>query len=86
MDHPLAVLMKLYSAVKKKLVNIRLNRSHLKYADEIFLKSEVAIASLFRQTKQPDIFLLEVKTITKSQGLLSLSNLAIYNKKAELWF
>jgi hypothetical protein len=49
-------------------------------------KSEVAIASLFHQTKQPDILLLEVKTIKKSPGLLSLSNLAIYTKKAELWF
>jgi hypothetical protein len=50
------------------------------------LKSEVTIASLFRQTKQPDIFSLKVKTITKSPGLLSLSNLAIYIRKAELWF
>ena len=32
----------------------------------LWLKSEVAIASLFRQSKQPDIFLLEVITITKS--------------------
>ena len=32
------------------------------------LKSEVAIASLFHQIQQPHIFLLEVKTITKSLG------------------
>ena len=32
------------------------------------LKSEVAIASLFCQIQQPNIFLLEVKTITKSPG------------------
>ena len=32
------------------------------------LKSEVAIASLFCQTKQPNTFLLQVKTITKSPG------------------
>jgi hypothetical protein len=32
------------------------------------LKSEVAIASLFCQTKQPKTFLLQVKTITKSPG------------------
>jgi hypothetical protein len=30
------------------------------------LKSEVAIASLFCQTKQPKTFLLQVKTIKKS--------------------
>ena len=34
----------------------------------IILMSEVAIASLFHQTKQPKIFLLQVKTITKSPG------------------
>ena len=51
----------------------------------LVLKSEVAIASLFYQTKQPKTFSLQVKTITKSpgMGLLSLSNLAIYIKKAE---
>jgi hypothetical protein len=52
----------------------------------LWLESEVAIASLFRQNKQPDIFLLEVETITKSPGLLSLSNLAIYLKGRILWF
>ena len=35
----------------------------------IALKSEVAIASLFCQTKQPKTFLLQVKTITKSPGI-----------------
>ena len=35
----------------------------------IALKSEVAIASLFCQTKQPKTFLLQVKTITKSLGI-----------------
>jgi hypothetical protein len=34
----------------------------------IILKSEVAIASLFHQTKQPKFFLLQVKKITKSPG------------------
>ena len=34
-----------------------------------FLKSEVAIASLFCQTKQPKTFLLQVKPITKSPGI-----------------
>ena len=43
------------------------------------LKSEVAIASLLRQTKQTKKILLQVKAITKSPGLLSLSNI----KKAE---
>ena len=33
-----------------------------------FLKSEVAIASLLRQTKQQKKILLEVKTITNSPG------------------
>ena len=33
------------------------------------LKSEVAIASLFCQTKQPKTFLLQVKTIAKSPGI-----------------
>ena len=33
------------------------------------VKSEVAIASLFCQTKQPKTFLLQVKTITKSSGI-----------------
>jgi hypothetical protein len=33
------------------------------------LKSEVAITSLFCQTKQPETFLLQVKTITKSPGI-----------------
>jgi hypothetical protein len=33
------------------------------------VKSEVAIASLFCQTKQPKTFLLQVKTITKSPGI-----------------
>jgi hypothetical protein len=33
------------------------------------LKSEVAIASLFCQTKQPKTFLLQVKTITKLPGI-----------------
>ena len=32
------------------------------------LKSEVAIVSLFRQIQQPNIFLSEVKTTTKSPG------------------
>ena len=33
-----------------------------------FLKSEVAITSILRQTKHPKKILLEVKTITKSPG------------------
>jgi hypothetical protein len=33
------------------------------------LKSEVAIASLFCQTKRPKTFLLQVKTIKKSPGI-----------------
>ena len=33
---------------------------------KLLVKSEVAIASLFCQTKQPKSFLLQVKTITKS--------------------
>ena len=51
------------------------------------LKSEVALESLLRQTKQPKFFLLEVITITNCQemGLLSLSNIAIYIKKAEFF-
>ena len=52
------------------------------YIDETVrscLKSEVAIASLLYQTKQTKKSLLEVRTITKSPGLLSLSNM----KKAE---
>ena len=36
------------------------------YQEPTLLKSEVAIAPLFCQIQQPDIFLLEVKTITKS--------------------
>jgi hypothetical protein len=35
----------------------------------VLLKSEVAIASLFCQTKQPKTFLLQLKTITKSPGI-----------------
>ena len=45
------------------------------------LKSEVANASLFCQTKQTKTFLLQVKAITKSPGLLSLSNFEICIKK-----
>ena len=44
------------------------------------LKSEVAIVSLFRQIKQPDIFLLEVKRITKSRG----NEIAEYVKSSNL--
>ena len=35
---------------------------------KMLIKSEVAIASIFHQTKQPKFFLLQVKTITKSPG------------------
>ena len=35
---------------------------------DFFLKSEIAIASLLRQTNQPKKFLLGVKTITKLLG------------------
>ena len=35
----------------------------------LMVKSEVAIASQFCQTKQPKTFLLQVKTITKSPGI-----------------
>ena len=49
-------------------------------------KSEVAIASLLRQTKQPKKFLLQVKTITKStgNGIAESVKFAIYIKKAGL--
>ena len=53
------------------------------------LKSEVAIASLFRQIQQPDVFLLEEKTITKSTGngiAESFKFCNLHKKGRILWF
>jgi hypothetical protein len=53
---------------------------------EQMVKSEVAIASLLRQTKQPKKKLLEVKTITKSPGngiAESVKSCNLHKKKAE---
>ena len=48
------------------------------------LKSEVAIVSLFHQIQQTKKILSQVNKILREMGLLSLSNLAIYIKKAVL--
>ena len=53
------------------------------------LKSEVGIASLLRQTKQPNNFLLEVKTITKLPGngiAESVKSYNLHKKGRILWF
>ena len=55
----------------------------------LMLKSEVAIASLLCQTKQPIIVLLEVKTITKSPGngiAESVKSCNLHQKGRILWF
>ena len=55
----------------------------------IALKSEVAIASLFCQTKQPKTVLLQVKTITKSPGngiAESVKSCDLHQKGWILWF
>ena len=53
------------------------------------IKSEVAIASPFRQIQQPNIFLLEVKTITKLPGngiAESVKSCNLHQKGRILWF
>jgi hypothetical protein len=49
----------------------------------VLLNSEVAIASLLRQTKQPKKFILEVKTITKAESVKSCN---LHKKGRILWF
>ena len=52
----------------------------------MILKSEVAMASLLHQTKQPKKFLLGVKTITKSPGngiAESVKSCSLHKNEAE---
>ena len=56
---------------------------------KFLLKSEVAITSLLRQIQQTKIFLLEVKTITKSPGngiAESVKSRNLHKKGTILWF
>ena len=62
---------------------------YLDFGYKPLLKSEVAIASLFSQIQQPDIILLDVKTIIKLPGngiAESVKFCNLHQKDKILWF